>query len=214
MEDRNIATVWIANPPLNQLSRQTRVKLRIDLERAIADPIVRVIVLVGHGRAFSVGADIKELAQPWPEGGERAAMDAYVDAYRTHNLAPLAALIDGSPKPIVALIHGEAYGGGFELALACQYRACTPTAQFRFPEVLIGIIPGALGTQLLPRLTSFDISLKMCVGCAPYTAQEALAAGIVDQVLPAVVGDSNTAASYHRRLLNVLRNQVGLGSPI
>ena len=78
----------IANPPLNQLSRQTRVKLRIDLERAIADPIVRVIVLVGHGRAFSVGADIKELAQPWPEGGERAAMDAYVDAYRTYNPNP------------------------------------------------------------------------------------------------------------------------------
>jgi len=211
MEDRSIATVWIVNPPLNQLSRQTRVKLRVDLERAIADEAVKVIVLMGHGRTFSVGADIKELAQQWPTGGERAAMEEYVRAYQSHNLAPLVAMIDGSPKPIVALIHGEAFGGGLELALACQYRVCTPTAQLRLPEVLIGIIPGALGTQLLPRLASFDTCLRMCVGCTPCTAQDALAASIVDQVIPAVPGDSNTAASYHRRLLTVLRNQLARG---
>ena len=211
-QDSRIATIWIQNPPFNTLSKETRIKLQLDLQCAINDPIVELIVLAGYGRSFSVGADIKELATPWPLGMERDAMQAYVDAYATHNLAPLVAAIDASPKPIICLMNGEVYGGGLELALSCQYRVCTEASSFRFPEVLIGIIPGALGTQLLPRLVAFDDCLKMCVGCKLYTAAEALRAGVVDQVISSIDGDANTTLSYLRRLLRVLRNQLARGN--
>ena len=211
MTDTRIAVIWIHNPPLNTLNRETRIKLWNDLQRAIDNPVVELIVLVGSGRSFSVGADIKELAQPWALGEETHVMKAYVDAYNTHNLAPLAAAIDSSPKPVVCLINGEAWGGGLELAMAGHYRVCTSRSTLRFPEVMIGIIPGALGTQFTPRLTNFNDSLQLCVACKTYGTKEALAAGIIDQIIPETVGDSNTTMSYLRRMLLVLHNQLDRG---
>ena len=210
-DDARIAVIWIHNPPLNTLNRETRIKLRNDLQRAIDNPLVDLIVLVGSGRSFSVGADIKELALPWALGEEQQAMKAYVDAYHTHNLAPLAAAIDSSPKPVVCLINGEAWGGGLELAMACHYRVCTSRSTLRFPEVLIGIIPGALGTQFTPRLANFNDCLQLCVACKTYVAAEAITAGIIDQIIPEIEGDSNTTMSYLRRMLLVLHNQLDRG---
>lgn len=226
-----VTVITIDNPPFNPLTRAVRLKLSASLQRANNDPACKIILLVGKGRTFSVGADIKELATPIPRDGERDAIAAYVDAYHTHNLAPLVYEIDKSSKPVVALINGPVLGGGLEIALGCQYRVCSEDSIFRFPEVLIGIIPGALGTQLLPRLTSYETCLSLCVGCIPMTAKEALKAGIVDQIIPnlKVTSDENVHSNnfmsndimkdpFHndtnsliQRMVAVLENQIARG---
>jgi enoyl-CoA hydratase/carnithine racemase len=137
----SIRCIRINNPPLNTLSRETRIQLMKDLKSAVDDERVEVIILVGAGQSFCVGADIRELAVSLPRGKESEAMQAYVDAYKTHNLAPLVHYIDSIAKPVVAVINGECFGGGLELALGCHYRVCTERSAFRFPEVLVGIIP-------------------------------------------------------------------------
>ena len=146
---------------------------------------------MGSEAAFSAGADINELNSVVIGHGKdskKAAMQAYVDAYREHNLASIVYAIDSCPKPVVALITGQCLGGGLELALGCQYRIATEDAMFRFPEALIGIIPGALGTQLLPRLVKFNLCLRMCSGaCEGLSAKQALESGLAgaEQAKPA-----------------------------
>jgi enoyl-CoA hydratase/carnithine racemase len=226
-----VTVITIDNPPLNTLTRAVRLKLSASLQRANNDPACKIILIVGKANAFSVGADIKELATPIPRDGERDAIAAYVDAYHTHNLAPLVYEIDNSSKPVVALINGPVLGGGLEIALGCQYRVCSEDSVFRFPEVLIGIIPGALGTQLLPRLTNYETCLSMCVGCMPMTAREALKAGLVDQIIPnlKVSSDENIHSNNYitnndmkdpfyndtnsliQRMVAVLENQIARG---
>ena len=146
---------------------------------------------------------------------KQAVSDAYVAAYKETNLASVVYALDSSPKPIVALITGQCFGGGLELALGCQYRMCTQDAQFRFPETLLGILPGALGTQLLPRLVSFDVAVRMCTGaCDTLHANQAKEAGLVDQVLPAEEeaampsGSNQRLESYLARAVRVLQRHL------
>ena len=213
----------LSNPPLNILNKATRLKLLHDLEQAVNDANVKAIIMVGSEAAFSAGADINELNSiviGHDKDSKKAAMRAYIDAYKEHNLASIVYAIDSCPKPVVALITGQCLGGGLELALGCQYRIATEDAIFRFPEALIGIIPGALGTQLLPRLVRFDQCLRMCCGpCESLTAKQALESGLIDQVLPPSTelempaGSNQRLESYLARVVKLVQGQLDRGGP-
>ncbi len=171
-----IAVLTIDNPPVNALSADAWNAIDAAVARAIADPAAAAIVLTGAGRTFVAGADIRVFEQltTVERAMERSAF--------TH--AMLCRLED-SPKPLVAAIHGHALGGGLELALACHYRVATPDARLGQPEVLLGIIPGAGGTQRLPRLCGVPMALLLCTGGKPLDAVAAREAGLVDRVMDA-----------------------------
>src|SRR5581483_6778259 len=134
---------------------------------------VRAIVLIGGGRTFIAGADIREFSKITSSG----------DRKRGPGLVRVLDRIENSSKPVIAAIHGTALGGGLETAMACHYRVAVPAALVGQPEVKLGIIPGAAGTQRLPRLAGVAKALEMCTAGDPVTAADALAAGIVDQVV-------------------------------
>ena len=147
-----IAVIRIDNPPVNALSNEVIAGLHAEMARAAADPAARGIVIVGAGRTFVAGADIKGLeAMAW--GDMSGAPDMH-DAL---------AFIEDCPKPVVMAMHGTALGGGLELAMAGHYRVATSDAKLGQPEVNLGIIPGAEGTQRLPRLVGVEKALEMCV---------------------------------------------------
>jgi 3-hydroxyacyl-CoA dehydrogenase/enoyl-CoA hydratase/carnithine racemase len=217
-----IFVLRLGNPPLNILNKATRLRILADLEGAVSNNKVKTIILVGSESAFSVGADIGELNSTVGRDStsKRAAMKAYVDAYREHNLASIVYALDSCPKPVIALITGQCFGGGLELALGCQYRICTEDATFRFPEALIGIVPGALGTQLLPRLVDFRLCLAMCAGkCEMVGAKKALKSGLVDQLLPPLTeldmpkGSNQRLESYLARIVKLVQVQLDRGGP-
>src|SRR5712692_9130300 len=131
-----IAVLTIDNPPVNALSQHVRQGLRDGVTQAIADATVGAIVITCAGRTFIAGADITEFGKPPREPGLHEVLD----------------LIEGSPKPVVAAIHGTALGGGLEVTLACHYPVGVKTARFGLPEVKLGLLPGAGGTQRLPRV--------------------------------------------------------------
>src|SRR6266481_389062 len=131
-----VAVLSIDNPPVNALSQHVRKGLHDGIKQAIADSAVQAIVIVCSGRTFIAGADITEFGKPPVEPGLFAVLD----------------MIEGSPKPIVSAIHGTALGGGLEVTLACHYRVGVKSARFGLPEVKLGILPGAGGTQRLPRV--------------------------------------------------------------
>src|SRR4029079_15430408 len=137
-----------------------------------ADPAVKGIVLIGAGRTFIAGADIKEFvkltsaAKPTP-----------------FTLDPMLSALEDSPKPVVCAIHGTALGGGLETAMACHYRVAVADAQVGQPEVKLGLIPGAGGTQRLPRLAGVAKAAEMCAGGEPVRATDAEKAGIVDRLI-------------------------------
>jgi 3-hydroxyacyl-CoA dehydrogenase/enoyl-CoA hydratase/carnithine racemase len=224
-EDKNVNGIFVlrlGNPPLNILNKATRLRILADLEGAVSNSKVKTIILVGSESAFSVGADIGELNSTVgrDSASKRAAMKAYVDAYKEHNLASIVYALDSCPKPVIALITGQCFGGGLELALGCQYRICTEDATFRFPEALIGIIPGALGTQLLPRLVNFSLCLEMCAGkCETVGAKKALKSGLVDQLLPPLTeldmpkGSNQRLESYLARVVKLVQVQLDRGGP-
>ena len=163
-----IAIIRIDNPPVNPLAQAVREGLVREFAAASADGTVKAIVLTGTGKAFSAGADITEFAT-----GRNAPF--LFDVINT---------IEASPKPVVAAINGLALGGGFEIALGCHYRvAGSSVRQLGLPEVKIGIIPGAGGTQRLPRLIGVEPALDMIVSGAPIDAAKALSLGAVDQVV-------------------------------
>ena len=162
-----IALLTIDSPPVNALSAPVREGIVAGLRRAIDDPAVKAIVLICAGRTFIAGADIGEFGKP-PKGP---------------NLLEVEEVIEGSPKPVVAAIHGTALGGGLETALACHYRVAVPSARCGLPEVKLGILPGAGGTQRLPRLTGPEKALDMVTSGEPVGAREALALGIVDALV-------------------------------
>jgi 3-hydroxyacyl-CoA dehydrogenase len=162
-----IALLTIDSPPVNALSAPVREGIVAGLRRAIDDPAVKAIVLICAGRTFIAGADIGEFGKP-PKGP---------------NLLEVEEVIEASPKPVVAAIHGTALGGGLETALACHYRIAVPSARCGLPEVKLGILPGAGGTQRLPRLTGPEKALDMVTSGEPVGAPEALALGIVDALV-------------------------------
>ena len=162
-----IAVVTINSPPVNALSADVRNGLRDGVAKAAADPEVKAIVVICAGRTFIAGADIAEFGKP-PKGA---------------TLPELQGVLEGGPKPIIAAIHGTALGGGFEMALMCPYRVAVPSAKFGFPEIKLGLIPGAGGTQRLPRLTGVEKALDIILSGAPFSAQEALQWGVVDALV-------------------------------
>ena len=162
-----VAVITIDNPPVNALSPGVPEGIAARLARAQADPTVGAIVLAGAGRTFIAGADINQLATA---GGPP-------------NLHELLLEMENCKKPLVAAIHGTALGGGLEVAMAAHYRVATADAQVGQPEVNLGIIPGAEGTQRLPRLAGIARAVDMCVSGAPLRAHEALQAGIIDRII-------------------------------
>ncbi len=162
-----VAVVTLNNPPVNGLSYDTRRAIADGIERANADPAVKAIVLTGAGKAFSGGADIKEFGSP--------------KAIAEPNLLSLIKLCEDSAKPTVAAVHSVTMGGGLELALGCHYRVAAPGANVALPEVKIGLIPGAGGTQRLPRVLGVETALNMIVSGEPVKSE--LLAGLPGQKL-------------------------------
>ena len=162
-----IAVLTVNNPPVNALSQHVRQGLRDGLKQAAADGGVDAIVITCAGRTFVAGADITEFGKPPKEPALHEVLD----------------LIEGSPKPVVAVIHGTALGGGLEVTLACHYRVGVKTARFGLPEVKLGILPGAGGTQRLPRVVGVPKALAMIVSGDPIGADEALKVGLIDEIV-------------------------------
>jgi 3-hydroxyacyl-CoA dehydrogenase len=170
-----VAVLTVDNPPVNALAHAVRLGLRDGLRQAAADPGVTAIVLACAGRTFIAGADITEFGKPPREPMLHEVLDA----------------IEGSPKPVVAAIHGTALGGGLEVALACHWRVGVRPARLGLPEVKLGLLPGAGGTQRLPRLVGVDKALQMIVSGEPVGGEEAARLGLLDEV---VEGDLTQAA--------------------
>jgi 3-hydroxyacyl-CoA dehydrogenase len=152
-----VAVITLDNPPVNGLGYDTRRAVADGVERAQADAAVKAIVLTGAGKAFSGGADIKEFGSP--------------KAIAEPNLLSLIKLMEGSSKPVVAAVHGTCMGGGLELALGCHYRVAAPGTNVALPEVKIGLVPGAGGTQRLPRVLGVETALNMIVSGEPVKSE-------------------------------------------
>jgi len=144
-----VAVITLNNPPVNGLGHALRRGIVEGLDRAAADPGVKAVVLAGAGKSFSAGADIREFGTPQMTADP--SLHAVIQA------------VEASPKPVLAAIHGVAMGGGLELALACHYRVATSGAQVALPEVKLGLLPGAGGTQRLPRAVGLETALNMIV---------------------------------------------------
>ena len=197
-----VAVLTIDNPPVNALGHGVREGIVAQMERAAQDDAARAIVLIGAGRTFPAGADIREFDQPAREPHLVAVVDR----------------LDTIEKPVVAAIHGTALGGGLELALGCHFRVASPDARMGTPEVNLGIFPGAAGTQRLPRVAGLDHALELIVLGRPISAAKALEYGIVDEI---VEGDlrAGAIAFAERIIADGTRRPVsseprdGIGSP-
>src|ERR1700738_1192337 len=159
--DGDVAVVTADNPPVNALKHEVRAGLTEALAQACDDDAVRAVVIACAGRTFFAGADITEFGKP-PQAP---------------SLHDVTAASEAMPKPVVAALHGPALGGGFELALACHFRVAVPGARVGLPEVKLGLLPGAGGTQRLPRLIGPEKALKMIVSGDPIEARKTLAGG-------------------------------------
>ncbi len=162
----DLAVVTIDNPPVNAASRAVRLGLIAALRETEANDDVRAVVLRAEGRTFTVGADVREFDQPPMEP----------------HLPDVVAQLETATKPWVAALHGTVMGGGLEIALGCRYRVAASATKFGFPEVNLGLIPGAGGTVLLPRLVSPLDALTMIVGGKPIDGKRALDIGLIDQL--------------------------------
>ncbi|MET7247484.1 3-hydroxyacyl-CoA dehydrogenase NAD-binding domain-containing protein [Methylobacterium sp. EM32] len=163
-----VAVLTLQSGPVNALGTALRQGILAGVEAAEADPAVKAIVLIGGGRMFSAGADITEFGKP--QSGI--------------SLPDLLNRIEAASKPVVAAIHGNALGGGLETALACHYRVAVPSAKVGLPEVKLGILPGAGGTQRLPRVVGPRKALEVIVGGSPIGAKAAAGMGLVDELAP------------------------------
>ncbi|RMF15792.1 MAG: 3-hydroxyacyl-CoA dehydrogenase, partial [Alphaproteobacteria bacterium] len=162
----DIAVLWVDHPPVNALSQAVREGLVEGIARAEADEATKAVVIAARGRTFMAGADIREFGKP-PQ---------------PPFLPDVVERIEASPKPVVAAIHGTALGGGLEIAMGCHYRVARRDARLGLPEVTLGLIPGAEGTQRLPRLVGVPAALEMIVTGQPVAAPKALEMGLVDRL--------------------------------
>jgi 3-hydroxyacyl-CoA dehydrogenase len=182
VQERDVAVIIVDNPPVNALSSGVPEAIAGAIDRAEGDPAIRAIVILGGGRTFIAGADIKEL--------EAAA--------RNPELAPdihaLLARVENSTKPVVMALHGTALGGGLELAMAGHYRIATPDALLGLPEANLGIIPGAEGTQRLPRLVGIPAAIDLIVSGRLIKSAEAEKLGLIDRIAEA--GLQNSAVAF------------------
>ena len=174
-----VAVITMDRPPVNSLGAPLRVGIADAMDRAAADAAVQAVVLVGTARAFSAGADVTEFGTP--------------SAAREPNLRVLITLVEAMDKPVVAAISGQCLGGGFELAMGCHFRVALADAQLGLPEVKIGLIPGATGTQRLPRLIGLEAALNMVVGGAPMAAAKFAGTPLIDQIIEGDLTDGAVA---------------------
>src|SRR5438128_2025027 len=170
-----VAVLTVNNPPVNALSQHVRQGLRDGLQQAVADSAVSAVVIACAGRTFIAGADITEFGKPPAPPSLHEVLD----------------LIESSAKPVIAALHGTALGGGLEVTRACHYRVGVKDARFGLPEVKLGLLPGAGGTQRLPRVVGVEKGLQMMVSGDPIRADEALKHGLIDAI---VEGDLTAAA--------------------
>jgi 3-hydroxyacyl-CoA dehydrogenase len=187
-----IGVLTVNNPPVNALSHGVRSGIKRGLDAALADDAIKGIVLICAGRTFIAGADITEFGKPMQEPG----------------LSVVIQTIENSPKPVIAAIHGTALGGGLELALACHYRVAVADAKCGLPEVKLGILPGAGGTQRLPRVVGLTLALDMITSGDPIGAKAAHQAGLVDEIAQgdlraAAIAFAATAVSERRPLKRI-----------
>jgi 3-hydroxyacyl-CoA dehydrogenase len=165
----DVLIVTSNNPPVNALGHAVREGLVAAIEEADADPAVKAVVIIGEGQTFFAGADISEFGTP--------------KAFAQPMLPQVVDIIEGCTKPVVAAIHGTAFGGGLEVALASHYRVAVPTAKLGVPEVKLGLLPGAGGTQRLPRVAGVGKALEMAAGGNPIGAKEAYECGLLDKLI-------------------------------
>jgi 3-hydroxyacyl-CoA dehydrogenase len=170
--DGEIGIITVNNPPVNALSPGVPEGIGAAIDAIIADDTLKGAVLIGGGQTFIAGADIKEFGKI--TSGQRREGINFLD---------LLLKIEDCPKPVVAAIHGTAFGGGLETAMAFHYRVAVPSAQVGQPEVKLGIIPGAAGTQRLPRLAGVAKAVEMCTVGNPIKAAEAHALGLIDEII-------------------------------
>jgi 3-hydroxyacyl-CoA dehydrogenase len=165
---RGVAVVTFNNPPINGLGLELRKAIVASIERATGDAEVQAIVLIGSERAFSGGADVKEFGTP--------------KSSQEPNLLSVIRAVESSKKPVIAAIGGPCMGGGLELALGCHFRVAKADAQIALPEVKLGLLPGAGGTQRLPRLVGLDTALNMIVSGNPVPAAQLKDTALFDEI--------------------------------
>src|SRR5262249_61970904 len=179
----NRGVLTIQNPPVHALKNAVRSGLLAASDQAKADPEIPAVVLACAGRTFVAGADITEFGKP----------------PMTPTTGDVIATIERMGKPVIAALHGTAYGGGLEISLGCHFRVAAPGTRVGQAEIKLGIIPGAGGTQPLPRLVGLDKAFAMVVTGDPIGAQDALAHGLIDEI---VQGDPTEAAiAFARKAL-------------
>jgi len=177
-----VGIVTVDSPPVNALSAAVRGGILECIKAAIADPAIKGIVLTCAGRTFIAGADITEFGKP----------------PKPPALNDVLSEIENSPKPVVAAIHGTALGGGLEVALACHFRVAVKEAKLGLPEVKLGLLPGAGGTQRLPRAVGPELAVKMIVGGDPIGAAEALKNGLIEEIIE---GPASGGEAFVRKLI-------------
>ena len=165
----DIAVITLDNPPVNGLGHATRSGIVDGVQRALDDAAIRAIVLIGSGKGFSGGADIREFNTP--------------KALQEPSLHTVIRVVEDADKPVIAAIQGLAMGGGLELALGCHYRVATAGAQIALPEVKLGILPGAGGTQRLPRVIPLEQALNMIVSGTPVMSEKLAGTKLFDQMI-------------------------------
>jgi len=163
----DVGIIWVNNPPVNAISVGVRAAIIDGVAKLAQDPEIKIGVLACDGRTFMAGADITEFGKPPLSPGLHEAINA----------------VESSVKPIVAAIHGTAFGGGLEVALGCHYRVAVASAKVGLPEVKLGLLPGAGGTQRLPRLIGIDAALGIIVSGDPVPATQAAKAGVIDKII-------------------------------
>jgi 3-hydroxyacyl-CoA dehydrogenase len=179
--DAGIAWLSMNNPPLNALSHALRKAIVQALDRAVADPKVKAVVIAGNPRAFSSGADIKEFS----------GAGFYAEPF----LPVVVDILEACPKPVIAAVGGACMGGGLELALGCHYRVALADAKIAFPEVKLGLIPGAGGTQRFPRLVGLETAVNLIVSGATVPASAFKGSALFDVIVEAGDADSLAAAA-------------------
>jgi 3-hydroxyacyl-CoA dehydrogenase len=196
--DGDVAVLTLNSPPVNALGAAVRDGLAEGFKQAIADPAAKAIVLICEGKTFIAGADISEFGKP-PKGA---------------SLFEVQAAMENAPKPVIAAIHGTALGGGLEVALCAHYRVAVPSAKCGLPEVNLGLLPGAGGTQRLPRIVGPEAALDMVTSGKHVGAKQCLENGLVDELAPegklreAAVAFARKIAAENRPLKKVRENNA------
>ncbi len=209
--DGAVALVRLDRPPVNALSEQVAMELK-EAFAALSDPSVRAVVVTGHPH-FAAGADIK---------GFKAAFDAGVTERSAWTLQEAIALLESLEKPTIAAVHGYALGGGLELAMGADFRYLAEDALVGQPEILLGIIPGAGGTQRLPRLVGFQRAKELIFSGRQVGAEEATAIGLADKVAPSdallemALSDATEMATRATQAVAAAKRALhrGFGTPV